>query len=129
MPSFFLRLNLGITNFETFLKKAITLGTHITFSHLEIDCISSDMNFEIESWLLWMLKNETEDYVKFGLQGEVKSNQSNLLVQYDDTVRRFNLCKMKKLRQHGSKGREGNRENYAKSRSRLKGSSVGELIF
>ncbi len=34
-----------------------------------------------------------------------------------------------KLREHGSQGREGNRENYAISESRLKVSSVGELTI
>ncbi len=44
------------------------------------------------------------------------------------TVGHLKPCKIK-IEEHGSQGREGNGENYAKSRSRLKVSNVKELTF
>ncbi len=58
------------------------------------------------------------------------SNQitSNILVKHNGTVGRLKPCKMK-LKEHGSQGRGGNRENHAEPRSSLKVSSVGELTI
>ncbi len=54
--------------------------------------------------------------------------KSNLLVKYSGTVGLLKSCKLK-LKKHGIQGREGNRENLSKSRSRLKVLSVGELFI